>query len=83
MKYLEKFIPDYDKLKHFFIGTLAFIGLDFFLDTLTSLVILFLFLWAWELIQKERGGTNTWREMFKDIFFGLLTGLIINVLSLF
>lgn len=83
MKYLEKLIPAEDKLKHFYLGALAFAFFTLFFDNLTNVCIVFLGAWAWELYQRHQGGTNSIYEILKDVFFGVLLGVIINIVNLF
>lgn len=82
-EYLSKLIPAQDKLKHFYLGSLVFALLNLFTDSLTSVVIVFAFAWAWELYQKSTGGTNSIKEIMKDIFFGILVGILVAISSAF
>lgn len=81
MRYLENFLPAHDKLKHFFIGALVFVFLSLFLSDLLSIAIVLVGACLGELWQKLNGGTNNKKEMALDIFYGVLLGLLINLVN--
>lgn len=80
--WLLVFIPAEDKLKHFFFGTLGFCFFDLFFSKFYSLLLIFAFAFAWEIIQKISGGSNTKKGMVLDILFGILTGVLAYISSL-
>ena len=82
-KWLIKLLPTNDKLKHYFIGSIIFLTLSTKLIYLYALLINLIIVILWEILQKSKGGTNTFKEMTLDIFFGMLTGLIIYIISIF
>ena len=82
MKYLEKIIPIKDKLKHFYIGTLAFLILSIVFAFYASLILVFIGAVSWEIYHKITKGRNDLKEMAKDVFFTCLSGLIFTLLCL-
>lgn len=88
--YLEKIIPKIDKLKHNFLGNIAFVLLliikVLFLlcfnvnisVLIISLIVLLISIY-WEYTQKKEGGINSKKEIFLDLFFGNINHLIITI----
>ena len=82
MKYINKIIPSHDKIKHFYLGTLAFLLLSIVFSFYISLVLVFIGAVNWEVYHKINKGRNDLREMTKDVFFTCLSGLIFTLLCL-
>lgn len=85
MDILNKLLPAYDKLKHNYIGNLAYvlclfltlkIGLNVWVSSITVIIGTII----WEVIQKLKRGTNTSKEQFLDVLFSNITHILITTI---
>ena len=77
MKYLEKLIPAQDKLKHFYIGALAFVLLNSFLDTILTFFLVLFGAVVIEMRDRLKNKNVQLKEQLLDVFFSMLLGIIV------
>ena len=80
---IEKYlIPSIDKLKHFFLWSIFLaILLSLKVDNILAYKICIGSAVLWELIQKLKKGTNSFKEMCLDVFFGGVLPCILNFIA--
>lgn len=81
MKKLFKYIPETDKLQHYFFGSIIFLFFSMFVSNLYALLINLIIAIGWEVWQKYNGGTNSNKEMTLDIAFSVLAGILICIIK--
>jgi hypothetical protein len=79
---INTIIPSIDKLKHFFLWSIFLAICLHFTSDINAYVLSIGSAILWELIQKFiQKGTNTYKEMLLDIFFGGTLPCILNLIS--
>ena len=79
---IEKYlIPSIDKLKHFFLWSVFLAICLHFTSDLIAYSLSIGSAVLWELIQKLKKGTNSFKEMCLDIFFGGVLPCILNFIA--
>ena len=84
---INRLIPSIDKLKHFFLWSI-FLALCLrvtnylFMPEYYAYIISFSSAILWEVIQKLRKGTNSFKEMLLDIFFGGILPSLLNFITI-
>jgi len=76
MKYINKILA-HDKLKHFFIGTLIFIAINYFLEDIIALIIVVLIAFLKELYDKF---IKKSMFSFLDFLYTILTAVLLTLL---
>lgn len=69
-------VPVEDKLRHFYVFSLIYLGTVDYLTALWSLTLITILAISVEIIQRVRGGRNTLKENLLDIAFSILGGLL-------
>ena len=84
-EFILKNTPYCDKLRHNFIGTLAyiltlFLSLKFGLKPWHASAITLVGTIVWEYLQKVNGGENSLKEQALDIFWGNINSILITII---
>lgn len=76
-------LPAHDKLKHFFLGTLIFINASIILIDVYALAVVFTIASLKEVYDAYRSSNNSLKEHALDLFYSVISGLLITIVNLF